>query len=375
MGVYQRGDSWYVSYYVKVDGKFKQIKKSCGCKKSDAVAYFGKMKAAQKENRLFDIKKEYTHSFNELLAKYKEAMGGQKSYRHKQYHFPLFEKAFAGRLLGDITPYDLEVFRNERIAAPVKSGVDKLKPGYKREAKNPLPPRKRKPASVNRELSTLRHMMSKAVEWDMIECSPFTKAKKLFYKENNQRLRFLTEIEESRLMKKCVGYLKDIVITALHSGMRKGEILSLRWAQIRNGFIYLTQTKADRARQIPINKDLKKVLDSQPRHITSDCVFHRADGTPYQDIIRSFKTAVRAAEIQDFTFHDLRHTFASRLVMMGVSLKVVQELLGHADIQMTMRYAHLAEKSIVDAVRLLEGKHETGAEDCSYFGLNKALNE
>ena len=77
-------------------------------------------------------------------------------------------------------------------------------------------------------------------------------------------------------------------------------------------------------------------------------------GTPYRDIIRSFNTALRRAEIEDFTFHDLRHTFASNLVMKGVNLRVVQELLGHKDIKMTMRYAYLAEKSIVDAVVLLD---------------------
>ena len=74
------------------------------------------------------------------------------------------------------------------------------------------------------------------------------------------------------------------------------------------------------------------------------------------DCNRSFNTAVRRAGVEDFTFHDLRHTFASRLVMKGVSLKAVQELLGHTDIKMTMRYAHLAEKTMVDAVKVLDGE-------------------
>ncbi len=356
MGIEKRGNNYYVSYYVKVGDRLKQVKKSCGPKKADAQAYEGKMLAARKENRLFDIKKEYTHTFDELLTRYKEAIKGQKSFRHKLYHFPLFEKAFAGKLLGDITPYHLEVFRNERKAALVKSGVDKVHAGYRIVARQPLPPRERTAATVNRELSTLRHMFSKAAEWEMIECSPFTKAKKLFYKENNKRLRFLTADEEAALLKQCTGYLKNIVLVALHTGMRKGEILSLKWAQIRNNFIYLTQTKSDRSRQIPINADLWAVLGAQKiRHLANDYVFVNDNGRPLQDVKKSFKHAARAAGIDDFRFHDLRHTFASRLVMNGNPLKVVQELLGHADIQMTMRYAHLSEKSMIDAVKSLEG--------------------
>jgi len=81
---------------------------------------------------------------------------------------------------------------------------------------------------------------------------------------------------------------------------------------------------------------------------------------PYKAVIRSFNTAVRRAGIEDFHFHDLRHTFASKLVMKGYNLKIVQELLGHTDIKMTMRYAHLAEKSLVDAVKALDEKKEKG---------------
>ena len=130
-------------------------------------------------------------------------------------------------------------------------------------------------------------------------------------------------------------------------------------AQIRNDFIYLTETKTEKARQIPINDTLRELFNSIPRHLKSDYVFlNPLTGMPYKAAIRSFNTAVRRAGIEDFHFHDLRHTFASKLVMKGYNLKIVQELLGHTDIKMTMRYAHLAEKSLVDAVKALDEKKE-----------------
>ncbi len=147
----------------------------------------------------------------------------------------------------------------------------------------------------------------------------------------------------------------SIVTVALNTGMRRSEVLSLKWSQIRNGFIYLIKTKTDEARQIPLNDTLRELFPSIPRHIKSDYVFCDKNGSPYKDVRRSFKTAVEKAGIQDFRFHDLRHTFASRLVMKGVSLKTVQELLGHKDIKMTMRYSHLAEDYKVQAVKALDG--------------------
>jgi integrase len=123
------------------------------------------------------------------------------------------------------------------------------------------------------------------------------------------------------------------VEVALLTGMRRSELLGLKWEQIRNGFIYLTETKGGKARQIPIND--------------------RLEGRRFYEVKRSFVSACRRAGIEDFRFHDLRHTFASRLVMKGASLKAVQELLGHADLKMTMRYAHLSHEHLRDSVNLL----------------------
>jgi integrase len=202
----------------------------------------------------------------------------------------------------------------------------------------------------------------------MLEQSPFKKARGLFYKENNARLRFLTREESEKLLYYCKDYLKPIVITALHTGMRKGEILSLKWSQVRNGFIYLTNTKTDQPRQIPINKTLLALFQSLPRHIKSDYVFCDRNGRPFGDIRKSFNSALKKAGIENFTFHCLRHTHASWMVMRGASLKVVAEILGHSNIATTQRYAHLSESYKQKAVELLDGDftnhwHEAGRKE------------
>jgi len=145
------------------------------------------------------------------------------------------------------------------------------------------------------------------------------------------------------------------VETALLTGMRRGELLSLKWDQIRNGFIYLTENKSGKARQIPINERLAGVLREVRRgnQLKSPYVFCDSQGKRFWEVKRSFASACRRAGIDVFHFHDLRHTFASQLVMNGVNLKAVQELLGHADIKMTMRYSHLFQAHLQDAVAVL----------------------
>lgn len=110
--------------------------------------------------------------------------------------------------------------------------------------------------------------MTKAVEWEMLEQSPFDKGKSLILKENNQRLRFLSENEIKNLLKHCPPYLHRIVDCALNTGMRRGEILVLEWFQIRNGFIYLRKTKTSESRKISINDTLELVFNQKKANRT-----------------------------------------------------------------------------------------------------------
>jgi integrase len=198
-------------------------------------------------------------------------------------------------------------------------------------------------------------MLNKAVEWGMLEVSPFKRGKSLMFKENNERLRFLTEEEIKPLLSACLPHLRPIVETALLTGMRAGELLSLRWDQIVNGMIYLKDTKSNKPRQIPISERLEQVLkEVRRRHqLKSPYIFCNKEGNRFNDLRASFKSACRKTGIVDFRFHDLRHTFASHMVMRGVGLRAVQELLGHCDMKLTMRYAHLAPGHLRDSINVL----------------------
>jgi integrase len=342
--VNQQGVSWQVDYR---DPEGKRIMK-CFPKKADAEAYLGKVTVAKREERyhdVFDVKRETQVTFNELAEKYAENFGTQRAFHtSKRYLLAKVKDHFGEKRLSQITYLDLETYRNKRKATPANGS----KP--------------RTDASVNREMALIGHMLSKAVEWEMLETSPL-KGKRLMFKENNQRLRFLAEPEIVALLQACDDlkthspHLRPLVETALLTGMRRGELLSLKWEQISNGFIYLeaAMVKSGKGRQIPVNDRLAEVLKEVRRgnQLKSEFVFCDSQGRRFYAVKRSFTSACRRAGIEAFRFHDLRHTFASRLVMRGASLKAVQELLGHADLKMTMRYAHLSHEHLRDSVNLL----------------------
>ena len=154
----------------------------------------------------------------------------------------------------------------------------------------------------------------------------------------------------------CATHLKPIVTVALHTGMRKSEVLGLKWKQIdlAHGFILLDTSKNGERREIAIDNALREMFEEMPHSIESINVFTDRDGNPYKDVKKSFKTALLKAGIRDFRFHDLRHTFASHLVMAGVDLVSVKELLGHKSLTMTMRYARLAPGHKRKAVNILD---------------------
>jgi integrase len=333
----KKGTVYRVDYY---DPEGRRRRKDFSLKK-DADAYRGKIDAAKKENRyhdVFDVKKETQITFNELADRYVENFKGQKCFsRLKYYLIDGYRAAFGDRRLSEIGYLDLETYRNRRKLIPTRTG------------------RPRTDATVNREMTTLKHMLNKAVEWGMLEINPFKKGSRLMLKENNHRLRFLSESEIEALLRECPSHLRPIVETALLTGMRRGELLSLKWDQIWNRLIYLTETKSGKTRQIPINDRLAEVFQEVRRRsqLKSPYVFCDSEGRRLYDVRRSFASACRRAGIEAFRFHDLRHTFASQLVMNGISLKAVQELLGHADIKMTMRYSHLSQAHLQDAVAVL----------------------
>lgn len=354
MAIRKRGKTYQIDYF---DTNGKRIRQSFK-KRKDAEAELGKRVSLMAEGRYLDIKKECKTILKEVLAKYEENYQNQASFKTGKGHYLKNFGEYFGKstLLTNIRYMHLETYRNY-----LRQKITKNKTI-------------RADASVNREISCLHHIFTKAGEWDMIEQNPFDKGKSLILKENNKRMRFLNEDEINKLLENCPPYLHKIVNCALNTGMRRGEILSLQWYQIRDSFIYLRETKTSEPRQIPINDDMELMFDQikseqnpksdkvvgfdgkpvKNQKLNSKHVFIYK-GEPVKNIKKSFKTALKDSGIQDFRFHDLRHTFASQVIMRGGTLKDVQELLGHKTMTMTLRYAHLSQDHKRKAVNLLNG--------------------
>ncbi len=364
-GVERENGKRRTTYQVDVLYNGKRIRKNFK-KLKDARGEEGKYTALKAENRsILDLKKESQTTLKELTDLYEANFSHQSIWKGgKKRYVEKFLEVFGDETKLDKIRYvDLETYRN------------KLRQSITVRGRLPSD------ASVNREMSALHHLFDKAVEWELIGVSPFDRGKTFFLKENNKRLRFLSKEEIDRLLAECPTHLKRVVQCALLSGMRRGEILSLKWSQIRNGFIYLQETKTNESREIPINDDLIQMFKEIRREqqfksefvftyvAGSDKVLHGkrsdCDKEPKRlvQVRTAFKSAVRRAGIEDFRFHDLRHTFASHLIMNGASLKSVQELLGHKTMDMTMRYSHLSQEHKQNSINLLSGL--TTASDSS----------
>jgi integrase len=181
------------------------------------------------------------------------------------------------------------------------------------------------------------------------------------FKVPAKRIRYLEKEEIDRLLAHCCEHLKPIVIVALHTGMRKSEILGLKWhdIDIKRNIIHLLDTKNREKREVPMNEVVQKTVIGVLKHPDSQYVFCKKDGEPYGNVRKSFFTAVTKAGIINFRFHDLRHTFASQLVMSGVDLNTVRELLGHKSLEMTLRYSHLSPDHKKRAVDILGKRMDT----------------
>ncbi len=235
-----------------------------------------------------------------------------------------------------------------------------------------------KPSSINRALNPLRAIMTIAVEKEYLEVHPLKRCKNLKLTDDIKE-RYLQPDEEKRLReqlelwntKKLLqlppdenrvygDHVMPIVLVALNTGMRKGEIFKLTWSNVsfENNMITVAgeTAKSSKKRHINMNRETQRVLDSWGKQSTRrGLVFpNPVNGKPLVDIKSMWKSILKDADIQDFRFHDLRHTFASKLVVKGAPLYMVQRLLGHSTLEMTMRYAHLSPESTAQAVALLD---------------------
>ena len=192
---------------------------------------------------------------------------------------------FGSKWLTEISYLDLKTFRDTWRTTPIKSGT-----------------KKRTDATVNRYLVVFGHMLNKAVEWGMLDVSPFKKGSRLILKENNLRDRFLSQEEIEALLGACSPHLLPVVEMALHTGMRKGELLSMQWKQVKGGLIYLRETKSKKPRKIPIDEragQIFKQLRARNKR-GSPYVFLGPDGKPLADVKKAFLGTCRRAGIDNF---------------------------------------------------------------------------
>jgi len=249
-----------------------------------------------------------------------------------------------------------------------------------------------KATTLNRQVDTLRSCLRKAVDWGIIDKHPLQGLKRLKVDED-ERVRFLSPDEEKRLRaalatreadlrgardrfndwraarnKKAlparpegyVDHVHPLVIVALNTGLRRGELFSLRWSDIDADAGILTvraaAAKSGDSRRIPLNDEAQEVLKAwrkQHKPENDDFVFPGDGGARLTKMNKSWATVCKLAKLTNFRLHDCRHHFASRLVQLGVDLNVVRELMGHADLKMTLRYGHLAPDNLKSAVAKL----------------------
>lgn len=275
--------------------------------------------------RVFDraqgVKEKKRIVFNDLAKLYLEnyAKPNKRSWRCDDYCIEAHLKPYFGKLdLGAITPLDVETFRAKRLEAGIKKSTS------------------------NRELALLKRMFHLASDWGYSADNPVAKVK-LFSERDNLKERVLTADEETKLLAHCAPHLLPIVVFALNTGMRRGEILGLRWDQIdaSGRSARVTRTKGGRDRIVPLNDAAAGVIKVQRKTSHGSYVFPSMKGREFMRTVdHSFGRACRLAGIVGLRFHDLRHTFATRLIRRGADIITVQALLGHYAVTMTQRYTH-----------------------------------
>lgn len=269
------------------------------------------------------------------------AKGNKRTWRNDEIIANQWVETFRGKTLREVSPLAIEKWKRDRARSITRRGTT------------------RSPASVNMELAVLSRIFSLAIELEQAASNPCRKVRKL--RIDNQRSRYLSADEETRLMLQFTGrrkHLLALVTLALGTGMRRGELLNLSWQHVDflRGIIHVVNTKTAHDRIIPMSQRVRELLIAQRKTRKGEHVFasrriaKRRAGEGLVDVKKAFVAACSAAGIADFHFHDLRHTFATRLGDAGCNVTTIARLLGHSNIQMSMRYTHASDDSLRSAV-------------------------
>lgn len=316
-------------------------------RKTDAERWIQQTEAAIREGRHFKTTEAKKHTLAQLIDRYMiDVLPIKKKCEQRQgAQLIWWKKQIGAYLLSDITP------------ALIAHQRDTLLKGITKQGKI------RSPATVVRYMAALSHAYTIAIkEWGWIEDSPVRKVAKP--KEPRGRVRFLDDQEREKLLQACQEssnpYLHTIVVIALSTGMRQGEILNLKWSDVdfEKMRVIIHETKNGEIRQVPISGyALKLLLElDKVRRIDSQLLFPGKFPKKPIDIRTAWENAVKKAEIVDFVFHSLRHSCASYLAMNGASLAEIAEVLGHKTLAMVKRYAHLSESHTAGVVSRMNEK-------------------
>jgi site-specific recombinase XerD len=334
MALWQRGRSWYYDFqyrgkrYVACLGPVAKTTAKYLYAKARTDAAEGKLqKATYEPDPLFSVVAA------EFLAHY-QATRRPSTARSAGSHIKLYNKAWGDKRLAQVTVQDIKAWQAEQVRAG------------------------KAPASINRYIILLGQLFGWALARGQVKSNPAAQVGLL--RVRNTRTRFLSDEEEARLLGACWPSLRRVVIAALHTGFRRSELAKLTWRDVdfTRGAVRVTaeHAKSGEMREVPMDNTLRQLLLSLQPDIVDPkaAVFLNRSKKGFADLTKLFGRAVQRAGLDNFHFHDLRHTFASRLVMRGGDLRSVQELLGHTDIKMTQRYAHLSAEHKQKVIMLLD---------------------
>jgi integrase len=310
-------------------------------RKTDAKNWAKETETNIRQNRYFNNIEARRHTVAEMIDRYKEEILPQKKSKRDQLRqLEWWKEKIGSYTLADATPSLISEHRSK-----LKQGI--VRSGQTRSA-----------GTVNRYLAALSHVFSVAVrEWHWVENNPVTRVSKP--KEPQGRVRFLSDEERERLLEACkksaCKSLYPIVVLAISTGARKGELLNLEWQHVdlRVNAIRLVQTKNTDTRALPLAgpalENIKKI--SKVRRLDSHLVF-ADENNPTRPIYieKYWREALKEANVEDFRFHDLRHSAASYLAMNGATLAEIADILGHRTLQMVKRYTHLSEQHTAGVV-------------------------
>ncbi|MBI3606691.1 MAG: tyrosine-type recombinase/integrase [Nitrospirae bacterium] len=336
MRVYQRGRT----YWVTVKHQGKRIRRSLEVtdqRLAERIA--GKIQTEIAEGKWLERKPDQDRTCRQMIERYLE----EHSKRNKAHTSYIRDKSLSDHLLA---------FFGDRPLAEIRP---KLIAEYKSTRRADAAA----PKTINHELGLLSHAFKLAVaEWEWTDRNPVLGVSRETV--NNLIERWLTSEEETALLDASPGWLKEILVFAVNTGLRQSEILNLEWPQVDlfRRTITLLKQKNKQVDTLPVNARVLEILKTrtQVRHLASAHVFTNREGKRLdaRNLLRAFYAARKDAKIEHLRFHDLRHTFATRLVQAGVDLYTVQKLGRWRTVQMVVRYAHHFSESLRPGVEALD---------------------